>query len=272
MRIPTFALAIGLLVHIVTVVAQQKGSQRTPLGTQVPRPTLPQRGQQPPPPALAEAATAAIQRAMKAHGGENFKNIADSVAEGTLTLYSMRGPYAQYSVTVWRKGQGRVQRSIRSSSGEQRQGTNGTRTWDTVAGFVTAARGPALEFLETQTVRALPNLFEHQTRGSWLRDDGLRGADRVLTIEEINGRTTTYVINAATSVVTRVELVSDRVPDIFGRSLSILQAYVFSNFRFVQGIATPFTIEHFSNGIKVDEMAFTSVKYNTGVSDDVFLP
>jgi hypothetical protein len=69
-----------------------------------------------------------------------------------------------------------------------------------------------------------------------------------------------------------VELVSDRVPDIFGRSLSILQAYVFSNFRFVQGIATPFTIEHFSNGIKVDEMAFTSVKYNTGVSDDVFLP
>jgi hypothetical protein len=209
---------------------------------------------------------------MNAHGGQAFRTISDSVAEGTLTLYSTQGPYAQYSVTVWRKGHARVLRSIKSSRGEQRQGTDGTQTWDSFGRFITAARGPALEFLETQTVRALPNLFEHQTRGSRLRDDGGRGADRVFTIEEANGRTTSYVIDGPRGLVTRMELVSGQAPDMLGRSMSIVQSYVFSNFRTVQGVETPFKVEHFTNDIKVDELLFTSVRYNTGVADNVFQP
>ena len=270
---PTWAIGIGLLLGAWTGMAQQQGPRRTPLGTQVPRPNLPQRGQPPrTPSAPAEPATAALQRTTNAHGGQAFRNIADSVAEGTLTLYSMEGPYAQFSVTVKRKGQGRVQRTIKSPTGEQRQGTNGTQTWDAFGNFLTAARGPALEFIETQSARALPNLFEYQTRGSRLRDDGMHGKDRLLTIEESNGRTTSYLIDGVTALVTRLELVSGQAPDMLGRPLSIVQSYVFSNFRAVQGVPTPFKVQHFNNGIKVDELLFTSVQYNTGIADDVFRP
>src|SRR3989442_451507 len=169
---PTWAIGIGLLLGAWTGMAQQQGPRRTPLGTQVPRPNLPQRGQPP----------------------------------------------------------------------------------------------------RTQSGRALPKLFEYQTRGSRLRDDGMHGKDRLLTIEESNGRTTSYLIDGVTALVTRLELVSGQAPDMLGRPLSIVQSYVFSNFRAVQGVPTPFKVQHFNNGIKVDELLFTSVQYNTGIADDVFRP
>jgi hypothetical protein len=183
----------------------------------------------------------------------------------------MEKAYEQFAVTVWRKGN-LVQRSIRSQKGEQRQGTDGKQTWDAFGDFVTAAYGPALEFLETQTVRALPNLFEYQARGSRLRDDGMRGADRVLTIEEANSRTTTYVIERGRSLVTRLEIVSGQAPDMLGRRMSIVESYVFSDFRNIQSIPTPFKVEHFTNDLKVDELRFTTIRYNTGLAADMFHP
>jgi hypothetical protein len=210
---------------------------------------------------------------MKAHGGQSIESIQDFVAEGTLTSYSAAGPYATYNVTMWRKGDRLVQTSIRARGAERRLGTDGTRTWDTIAGAVTAARGPALEFLETHTVRGVANLLQYQSRGSRLRDNGKRGRDRVLTVEETNGRTTTYVIDGQSALVTQLELVSGQAPDMHGRLISIVQSYVFSNFRPVQGgLPTAFKIEHFTNGAKVEELLFTSVRYNARVSDNVFHP
>jgi hypothetical protein len=174
---------------------------------------------------------------------------------------------------MWRKGDRLLQTSIRSQGAEQRLGTNGMRTWDTFGGVVTAARGPALEFLETHTVRALPNLLEYQSRGSRLRDKGKRGRDRVLTVEERNGRTTTYVIDGQNALVTQLELVSGQAPDMHGHAVSMVQTYLFSDFRLVPGgVPTAFKIEHFTNGNKVEELLFTSVRYNTRVSDNVFHP
>jgi hypothetical protein len=272
MRRHIFQIGIVLLFCGADVVAQQRSSPRTPLGTQVPRPDLPERGQAPKPqPAPVESASATVQRAANAHGGPNFRNVTDSVADGTLTRYGLQNPHEQFAVTVWRKGN-LVQRSVRSSNGERHQGTDGKQTWDAFEGFVTAAQGPTLEFLETQTVRALPNLFEYQARGSRLRDDGMRGPDRVLTIEEANSRTTTYVIEGGRSFVTRLEVVSGQVPDMLGRRMSIVESYVFSDFRTVQGVPTPFKVEHFTNDLKVEELRFTVIRYNTGLAADMFHP
>jgi len=272
MRRHILRIGIVLLFCGADVVAQQRSSRRTPLGTQVPRPSLPPRGQEsktqrvPP-----EPARVALERAANAHGGQDFRNITDSIAEGTLTRYDMQNPHEQFAVTMWRKGN-LVQRSVRSPNGERRQGTDGKQTWDAFGGFVTAAEGPTLEFLETQTVRALPNLFEYEVRGSRLRDDGMRGPDRVLAVEEANGRTTTYVIEGGRSLVTRFEVVSGQAPDMLGRRMSIIESYLFSDFRTVQGVPTPFKIEHFTNDLKVDELRFTTIRYNTGLAADMFHP
>ena len=242
------------------------------MGTQMPRPPIPQHGPQRPAPSPVEPVTSVVHRAFNAHGGQAFRAAVDSVAEGTLTRYGMQGPYEQVPVIVWRKGDSQVMRTIRSATGEQRQGLNRTQTWDATGPFVTLARGPALEFLEMQTVRSLPNLFDYQARGSRLRDDGMRGNDRAVTIEELNGRSTTYVINSGTSYVSRMEVVTDQAPNMFGREVSVVQSYVFSNFRMVQGVPTPFKIEHFTNDLKVEEIVFTTFRYNNGLTDDIFHP
>jgi hypothetical protein len=59
---------------------------------------------------------------------------------------------------------------------------------------------------------------------------------------------------------------------MLGRMSSVVQSYVFSDFRMVQGIATPFKIEHLANGAKVDEMIFSFVRYNTGLTNYQFHP
>jgi len=272
MRLPVFFLTFLFSVAAVTAQRDQSEKRRTPLGTQTPRPQLPQRDRQPSEPTPSEPVHGALQRALNAHGGQNLRATTDSIAEGTFALYTIEGQRARYPLTLSRRGDGRVQRIIKYPNGDHRTGTNATQTWEVSGPFTTAARGPALEFIETQTVRALPNLFDHQGRGSRLRDDRMRGPDRALTVEEKNGRTTTYVIDGARGLITKMELVSGFAPDMLGRKLPIVESYVFSDYRPVQGIPTAFKIEHFTNNIEIDEMHFTSVRYNTGVKDDVFHP
>jgi hypothetical protein len=273
MRVSRFVVGIALLLQLWNAGAQQREARRTPLGVQTARPNAPPSPRQTATPtASLEPASIALQRAINAHGGPAFRSIIDSVSEGVLSLHNTDGQYAQLSVTVWRKGQTMAQRTIKSPNGEQRQGTDGSQTWDAFGAFHTSARGPALNFIETQTVRSFANLFEYQTRGSRLRDDGFRMGDRVLTIEEPNGRTTSYVIDGRTSLVAKLEIVTGFAADMLGRPVPNLESYVFSNFRTIKGVATPLKVEHFINDIKVDEMLFASVRYNTGITKDIFHP
>ena len=200
-----------------------------------------------------------------------MKGIKDFQADGTISFFSNGSPQGSLPVSMVRMGDKHVQRLIKYPNGERRQGTDGMQTWDSLGNQWSVAKGPSLDFFETHTVRGLPNLFEYQNVGSKLRDEGIRGIDRLISIEEGNGRVTSYLIDGLNSRVKRIEFVTGQAGDMFGsRRMPVVESYVFSDFRVVQGIWTPYRVEHYTNALKVDEMNFTSIRYNSNVKNDTF--
>lgn len=216
----------------------------------------------------------AVQRALNAHGRQLVSGeIVDSVSEGRLTLFNVKGPQATFNVTLLRKGKAQLQRIIKQGRGEVRQGSDGIRNWDSWQGwFSPRAKGGALQFIESQTVRSIQSLFNHQSEGLILRDQGKKGKARVLEAEDKKGEKTKYFIDDDSSLITRLEFVTGRSKDLFGKPIDRVDAYVFSDFRRVQGVLTPFKIERYRSGMRIEEMQFTSVRYNASVKDQAFRP
>src|SRR5437773_6400169 len=98
-----------------------------------------------------------VARALAAHGARwTSGQISDWVSEGKLTYFTTDGPQATFNVTLIRKGKSQVQRLIKQTAGEVRQGSDGARTWDSLAGhFASLAQGNALSFIESQTARSV---------------------------------------------------------------------------------------------------------------------
>jgi hypothetical protein len=193
----------------------------------------------------------------------------NSVSEGTMTLYSVHGPKSAHDVTLLRKGQTQIQRIIKQSGLELYQGSDGNQTWSSLHGkFFTAAHGQVLDFIESQTIRSVTTLLSSQ--GLAARDLGKRGEAKVIEVDDKDGRRTRYFIDDKTSPITRVEFNTGRATDIAGRPISNVDAYVFSDFRSVQGRMTPFRTERFINGIKTEEMQFSSVSNNASISNEQF--
>ena len=59
---------------------------------------------------------------------------------------------------------------------------------------------------------------------------------------------------------------------IVGKTVPATESYVFSDFRSVEGVPTPFRIERYVDGLKIEETQFTTVRYNTSVKDEFFKP
>ena len=258
--------------------AWAQSRQRTPLGTQSPFPSERLKEQQReseknrPPEVTPEPLSIAMERAAAAHGGRQaMKDVVDWVAEGVFRLSSSQGERS-FPLTLSRKGEGQIQRIVRQPGAEVRQGSDGNHTWDGVAGHYAAARGLTLSFLEAQTVRSVPRFFDSQARGIRLRDLGLKGPHRVVESEETNGRASTFYIEPSGRVAKVEFSTGQSVHMLTGKTVQVIESYVFSDYRMIQGVLTPMKIEHFSNGLKVDAMEFTSVRYNTSVSDNVFRP
>ena len=249
----------------------------TPLGTQRPKTGLlnsPGQAR----PANQEQPAAVIDRAVNAHGGRRaLDSIRDSIAEGRLTFFTGKTPKNTVDVTVIRKGDAQIQRILREGNGESRQGSDGTTAWDSFNGMTApATAGLVRRYIESQTVRAVGSLFDSPPRGHLVRDGGLKNNARVLEIEIVAGGSlpfsTRYSVDEATSLVTRIEFVTGEAKDLFGQTIPTTESYLFSDFRSVQGVSTPFRIERYVDGLKIEETRFTSVRYNVSVPDDVFKP
>jgi hypothetical protein len=105
-----------------------------------------------------------------------------------------------------------------------------------------------------------------------VRDGGMKEQNRVVEIEETNGRTTTYFLSPSGRVA-KMEFITGQGRNMLtGKPIPIVESYEFSDYRNVQGVLIPFTIGHFRNGLKLDVTEFTSVRHNTGVANDVFRP
>jgi hypothetical protein len=265
-----------LLLAVLAFVQAQTAPRVTPLGTQQPKPA--NRPEKKPEPDNKEKPAVVVERAIDAHGGRQALNsIHDSVAEGTLTFFSGKSSTNTIDVTVIRKGTSRLQRVLKRGDGEVRQGSDGTSTWESFDGMTALApAGLAGNYIESQTVRTVDILFDTQSRGLEIRDAGGKANARVLEVDPPGqGRQsspTRYSIDEATSRVTRIEFITGEAKDILGRTVPTTESYVFSDFRIVQGVPTPFRIERYIDGLKIEETQFTSVRYNTSVKDEVFKP
>ncbi len=220
-----------------------------------------------------ETAAQAVARALATHGSQWAGHIADWTAEGTITMFSVDGPKATFDVTLMRKGAAQVQRVIKQPVAEVRLGSDGSRSWNSLGGrFIPAAQGHALRFLEGQTTRSIQTLFE-QAAQLQLRDVSVNSKEHVIEAQDAEGRKTKYSIDASTSRITKLEFVTGQSTDPFsGATLSNVETYLFSDYRVVDGLLTPFTIERYIDGIKAEEMRFRSVRYNASLTDNPFKP
>ncbi len=234
--------------------------------------------------ASTETVSAAVARAVAAYGsleaaggvlrdtGPTATAVVDSVSTGQITLLRVNGPSSTFNVTFVRKGASQIQRTIHQPNVDVRLGTTGSASWHSLSiGMWTAVdEGQPRHFIESQTVRSVESLLDHETRGLTLTDRGRAANARVVEAAGSSERRTEYHIDDATSMVTRLEFVTGQRTDAFGNTVPATEAYVFSDFRTVRGRATPFKVERWIDGVKYEEMVFTSVSYNTDVADSTF--
>jgi len=216
-----------------------------------------------------------VARSLAVHGARWVSgDVADWIAAGKLTYFTVDGPQATFDVRLMRKGRSQVQRIVRQPGGEVRQGSDGIRTWDSLGGrFASLAQGNALAFIESQTVRSVQSLLNYAGERLSLSDLREDGGRQVIEARDTEGRTTSYFIDARSALITRLEFVVGESRNAFSQApIPVVESWVFSDFRQVEGLLTPFRIERYRAGIKVEEMQFDSVSYNAAVKDDVFKP
>ena len=158
--------------------------------------------------------------------------------------------------------------------GYVRQGTNGIETWMSVRnGQVPIKPTPpaVVEFLQSQTARSVHRLLSDASLR--LGDVRQQGNTHVVESEDNQGRKTTYFIDDSASAVVRMQFVTGTATDAMSRKpMTLEDAYVFSDFRVVDGVLTAFSITRYRNNLKTEEMLLRSVKYNAGVDDAAFRP
>jgi hypothetical protein len=224
--------------------------RRTPLGVQVPvdRSLEEQRRGD-----AVEPASDALRR-LGVLNGKPDQSGSDRVAGGTVTVHTASGPIA-FDVTLIQNGDPGSQRILlRQPDG---------KSWDGRPDHLAPGAGPALEFLETQYRRGLQQLLNFQGHDAAVSDNGIKDSLRVVTVQEDNGQSTKYSLDPATSRMTRFEFVRGESPVSDPNTGSVVHSYSFADFRSADGVATPFHIEHFINGVKQEELQLTTVRYNS---------
>jgi hypothetical protein len=221
---------------------------------------------------VSSTAAAVLDRVLSANGRQwSTGEITDSIGDGKLTLFGSEGQKATFDFTLLRKGNTQIQRVVKQPAGELRQGSDGLNTWESIPGFYTPkAQGHALQLIESQTSRSIPRLLNYQKEGLTVRDLGTQDETRVIEAEDRQGKKTSYFISTS-NFVTKLEFVTGQTKDPFsGTTISDTDTYLFSDYRVVQGLLTPFKIERYNGRNKIEEMQFTTFKYNAGLKDTSF--
>ena len=199
--------------------------------------------------------------------------IGDWMAEGTLTLFRNGQPEDRFSVVLAGKEEGRFQRVVYQEGGQLRQGTDGLRGWNSLAGqLISRPAGMVQAQLESCTSRSVQALFQHRARDlrleyQWMEDghyviDAVRGPER-----------TRYLIDEVSFLVSSLEFEFGVARDLFGgQSFPQKHRVEFWDYRTIQGIETPFRIAYWIDSIQVEEIVLDSVSYNIGLWDGVFTP
>jgi hypothetical protein len=204
----------------------------------------------PPPTSALSADSVVLQRINEVHAGSRLVQM-DFLGEGTVTVQTDDGPLA-FGVRILRNGLRAQHIEFKQSDGKF--SNIGAGPLDPIARRI-------LAFLQTQYDRGLASLLQSETRDASVRDGGTKDGTQALVVLETDRNATRYVIDGAAYRITRFEFQRGRSPDRSGRQFPNLESYVFSDFRVVSGLATPFKVEHYINGTKQEEVQFASVQY-----------
>jgi hypothetical protein len=227
--------------------------------------------------AQVEKASQVVDRAARAHGGAwtNGK-IADWVASGKISITGDENGSLDFTLIV--KPNDKIMRIIQLPDGSKMAyGSDGKKSWQTAGPFKGDATGTAAHFIESQTNRSIAKLFD---KNITLSDLGVPDKNnvpksesaRIIETKNDKGKSTRYYVDDTTSLITRLEFDTGATYRmLFGdKEYPVYATFVFSDYRNIDGVMTPFKIEVYQGMIKMEEMNITSVKYNTGVSDGEF--
>jgi hypothetical protein len=222
------------------------------------------------PQVLAETPQTVIEKASAAHGS-NLRTLQNGgvIMNGRVLLYKFDGSSTTFDVGIYRKGD-KFQRVIKQPSTNQYTGTDGSTTWDAVALGSTVAIGQKLQLIEINTIRAVDRFLNYQDYGWTLIDLGTNGTERIIEATHETGRRTSYFIDYATSLVTRVEIIVGYARDLAGQPIPNVDSFVYSDYRTVQGVSVPFRIVRYATGLKVEEYIFDSIRFVDSLPDAIF--
>jgi hypothetical protein len=228
-----------------------------------------------------ETAQQAVNRASQAY---NDKWKGDSIKDwtGTGKIAITGNPNGPLDFTLTVKSNEKVKRVVKTKDGKKvftSDGTDGIKSWHVTGPFSGGATGSVAHFIESNAIRAVGRLFDAKNA---LKDLGPADkkhapeSEKSKVIEAGNsaGKSTRYYIDNASSLITRLEFETGEYYTMFmsKKKYPTLASFVFSDYRQVNGIPTPFKISIYNNLTKIEEMTFTSVQYNTGVKDEAFVP
>jgi hypothetical protein len=224
--------------------------------------------------AQAETATQVVSRAAQAHGEQWITGkIADWIGSGKISITGDTNGPLDFTLIV--KQDGKVKRVVKTPSGDVAYGSDGKKTWQIAGPFRGEAKGTAAHFIESQAKRSIANLF---APANLLSDIGRpdknsipKSADsRIIAAKNDKGESTRYYVDDTTSLVTRLEFDTGATYRmLFGdKEYPVFATFLFSDYRNVDGVMTPFKIEVYQGKIKMEVLTFSSIQYNTGVSDE----
>ena len=189
--------------------------------------------------------------------------IGDWRAEGTITLFKNGQPGSSFPVVILGKDDGRTQRMIDQGGVEIWQGSDGARTWNSIAGqFTSRPSGAVAAQIESRTSRSVQALFRHQTLGLRLEYQGMEEGHYL--IDAWRGRSRTrYWIDEETYMVTALEFEFGTARDPFqGLEVPRIHRVEFGDYRRIQDVMTPFQTVYRIDGVQIEEIVLDSASYS----------
>lgn len=220
----------------------------------------------------AAKAKQVIQQGIQALGGDAYLNVHDVTTEGRLAQFDHSGELNGFGNFLDFEIPPDKERQENLPKRNIIEVYNGDKGWTLDRGGVSEAGASEVAEFQGDSAKDLDNLLRKRIHepGMIFRYDGTDFVDlrAVDWVEMVDSDNRTFKIAFSTSTHLPVEKTTEiRDPDT---RLKTEEIEVYSNYHPIDGIQTPFQITRTRNGMKIYQVFFNKVSYNTNLSDSLF--